>query len=65
MQKYVPGFENAYVSSTGIQIGVRESRHIVGDYVLQKEDVVEGKRFAETLTMTYHREFGLRTAIVT
>src|SRR4051812_31456297 len=24
----------------------------------------EAKRFAETLTMTYHREFGLRTAIV-
>src|SRR5215510_11305215 len=34
MKKYVTGFENAYVSSTGIQIGVRESRHIIGDYVL-------------------------------
>ncbi len=47
MKKYVPGFANAYVSSTGVQIGVRESRHIVGDYVLQKEDVVEGKRFPD------------------
>ena len=49
MKKYVTGFENAYVSSTGIQIGVRESRHIVGDYVLQKDDVVEGKRFADVI----------------
>src|SRR5882724_1235522 len=29
MKKYAPGFANAYVSSTGVQIGVRESRHIV------------------------------------
>jgi hypothetical protein len=49
MKKYVPGFEHAYISSTGIQIGVRESRHIVGDYVLQRDDVVEGRRFADVV----------------
>jgi hypothetical protein len=49
MKKYVPGFENAFVSSTGIQIGVRESRHIIGDYVLQQEDVVEGRRFRDVV----------------
>jgi hypothetical protein len=49
MKKYVTGFENAYVSSTGIQIGVRESRHIIGDYVLQQGDVVEGRRFPDVI----------------
>jgi hypothetical protein len=49
MKKYVPGFEHAYVSSTGTQIGVRESRHIVGAYILTQDDVVEGRRFDDVV----------------
>lgn len=49
MKKYVPAFKNAYVSSTGIQIGVRESRHVVGEYILSQEDVVEGRRFPDVV----------------
>lgn len=49
MRKYVPGFADAYVSSTGMQIGVRESRHIVGEYVLSQDDVVEGRRFPDVV----------------
>ena len=47
--RYLPGFENAYVSSTGAQVGVRESRHIIGEYLLQQEDVVEGRRFPDVV----------------
>ena len=42
---HVPGFENSYVQVTGTQIGVRESRRIVGQYVLTKEDVMNQARF--------------------
>jgi FAD dependent oxidoreductase len=49
MKKYVPAFKDAYVSSTGIQIGVRESRHIVGEHILSLEDVVEGRRFPDVV----------------
>lgn len=49
MKKYVPGFENSYVSSIGAQIGVRESRHVIGEYVLTQDDVVEGRRFADVV----------------
>ncbi len=49
MKQYVPGFENAYVSSTGAQIGVRESRHVVGEYLLTQDDVVEGRRFPDVV----------------
>jgi hypothetical protein len=49
MKKYVPAFRDAYVSSTGIQIGVRESRHVVGEYILTKNDVVEGRRFKDVV----------------
>jgi ribulose 1,5-bisphosphate synthetase/thiazole synthase len=46
----VPGFEGAYLVKTGCHIGVRETRRIIGDYVLQKEDVLKGKRFEDAIT---------------
>ena len=49
MKKYAPGFANAYVSSTGVQIGVRESRHVIGEYILTQDDVVEGRRFDDVV----------------
>jgi hypothetical protein len=48
-KKYLPGFGKAYVCSTGAQIGVRESRHVVGEYLLTQEDVVEGRRFPDVV----------------
>jgi hypothetical protein len=36
-------------------MGIRESRRIMGDYVLTKEDVVEGRRFDDAVSMGgYH-----------
>ena len=43
----VPGFEQAYLQLTGTQIGVRETRRIVGEYVLTAEDVLGGRKFAD------------------
>lgn len=39
---YVPGFKNAYLLQTGPQIGVRESRRIVGRQTLTEADVCAG-----------------------
>ncbi|WP_369795824.1 FAD-dependent oxidoreductase [Fictibacillus sp. FJAT-27399] len=38
LKNSIPGFENASISSTGAQIGIRESRRIEGNYVLTKEE---------------------------
>ncbi len=43
----VPGFADAYLSATGTQIGVRESRRIIGEYVLTAEDVLGARKFAD------------------
>jgi hypothetical protein len=43
-KKYLSGFENAYLVQTGPQIGIRETRHIVGEYSLTGEDVMKGRR---------------------
>ena len=48
-RKRVPGFENARIAATGTQIGIRESRRIVGDYTLTREDVLEARRFDDAV----------------
>ncbi len=45
----VPGFERARIAATGTQVGVRESRRIVGRYTLTKEDVLEARRFDDAV----------------
>ena len=40
--KYVPGCKNATLRCTGSTLGIRESRHILGEYVLQVEDILNG-----------------------
>lgn len=37
--KSLPGFEDSYLVDTAPQIGCRESRRIIGEYVLKKEDL--------------------------
>jgi hypothetical protein len=49
LRKYVPGFENSHLISTPAQIGVRETRRIVGDYVLSEDDIIEGRRFSDAI----------------
>lgn len=44
-----PGFENAHIARTGDQIGVRQSRLLVGEYVLTKDDVRNGVRFKDSV----------------
>lgn len=48
-KKFIPGFENAYLVSTGPKLGIRESRHLLGEYVLTKDDVLYGRRFEDSI----------------
>jgi FAD dependent oxidoreductase len=43
----VPGFEQAYLSGLGPQIGIRETRRIMGEYVLTGEDVLGARSFED------------------
>jgi hypothetical protein len=40
----MPGWEDAYLVGTGPQIGVRETRHIVGRYEITATDVLSARR---------------------
>ena len=45
----VPGFENARIAATATQIGIRESRRIVGEYTLTRDDVLSAKQFDDAV----------------
>ncbi|MGE9294644.1 MAG: FAD-dependent oxidoreductase [Puniceicoccales bacterium] len=67
-RKYVPGFEHAYLLATGPQIGVRETRRIVGNYVLTKDDVFNGYHPDDTVAecaypIDIHAAQGLATNV--
>lgn len=54
-QKYVPGFEQSDLREIAPMLGVRESRRIMGDYVLNAGDLIAGRVFDDAVAMGgYH-----------
>ena len=49
LKRRVPGFERCYLAQLGCRIGVRESRRIVGEYVLKLEDLVSCVEFPDAI----------------
>jgi hypothetical protein len=50
-RKSVPGFERAEVSSIATQVGVRETRRILGEYTLEEEEVLKGRKFHDAIAL--------------
>lgn len=50
LKKRVGGFEKSVVLDTGIQAGIRETRHIIGDYTLTETDVLNGTAFEDGIS---------------
>ena len=51
LQKYVGGFEDSFIVDTAAQVGVRETRRIVGDYTLDEKDVLAGRSFPDGIAV--------------
>lgn len=47
----IPGFERSVVVATSPAIGVRESRRVLGDYRLTREDVLSARRFEDEVAL--------------
>lgn len=47
--RQVPGFENAYLEQVSAWAGVRETRRIIGEYVLTEEDAKSGAHFPDAV----------------
>jgi len=50
-KKHIGAFKNAYVLDSGPYLGTRESRRIIGEYVLTLDDIVEGRRFDDAIAL--------------
>jgi ribulose 1,5-bisphosphate synthetase/thiazole synthase len=50
-KKNIPGLKNIELSEVAPQIGIRESRHIVGDYIITQEDVLDSKEFDDVVAL--------------
>ena len=44
-----PGFENAYIVEIAPQIGIRETRRIVGEYMVSESDILECASFTDSI----------------
>ncbi|MBU0716173.1 MAG: FAD-dependent oxidoreductase [Verrucomicrobia bacterium] len=53
-RRHIPGWEKCYLIQTGSYIGVRETRRIIGEYVLTKADVLAGRKFADGISRSSH-----------
>jgi hypothetical protein len=49
LKKRCPGFEKAIRVDSASKIGVRESRHIEGEYTLTADDIIEGREFEDRI----------------
>ena len=47
----IPGFGSSFLLQTPTQIGIRETRRIVGSYVLTEADVRSGARFKDSIAL--------------
>jgi FAD-dependent oxidoreductase family protein len=49
LRHYVPGFEESYVVQSGVQVGVRETRRVIGEYQLNVDDVLGARKFDDAI----------------
>lgn len=53
-RKYVPGCTDAYLVSSASLIGVRESRRVVGEYILTAQDVLGAAAFEDGIARGFY-----------
>lgn len=49
LRENVPGYEKCTIKSTANTLGIRESRRIMGEYVLDVDDLRAGRRFSDVV----------------
>lgn len=49
LQSEIPGFENSYLLETAVQVGVRETRRAIGQYIITGKDIKTGQKFYDAI----------------
>ena len=51
LRSSVKGYKNSVVMNLGTQLGIRETRRIVGEYILSEEDLLSTKQFEDRIAL--------------
>lgn len=49
LQNEIPGFSNSILLETAVQVGVRETRRAVGDYIVTGDDIKQARKFHDAI----------------
>lgn len=50
-RRYIPGYTDAYILDTGAELGIRETRRIVGRHILTFDDVLTEQKFEDAIAV--------------
>jgi hypothetical protein len=50
LRRDVPGFGRSFIMQSGVQVGVRETRRITGEYRLTTGDILQARKFDDVIT---------------
>jgi len=51
LQKRIPGFESCFLIDVSAHVGPQDSRRIIGEYVLTRQDVYDGRTFDDDIAL--------------
>jgi len=49
LQNEIPGFSNSILLETAVQVGVRETRRAIGDYIVTGDDIKQARKFDDAI----------------
>ncbi len=52
-RRHLPGYDNFRIERFPVSLGTRESRRIVGEYILTRDDVLEGRKFPDSIARAW------------
>lgn len=61
LRKYAPGYEKCYLLSSASIIGVRETRHFLGEATLTEEDIMAARVFPDWVVTKAHFNFDIHS----
>ena len=50
----MPGFKEAHLADIAVQIGIRETRRIMGDFVVTMDDILAGRHYADCVARLFN-----------
>lgn len=57
LREYAPGYEKCFIISSASLIGIRETRHFKGEYVLTEQDIASAAKFDDAVVKGAHFNF--------